>query len=322
MTEVTITGINSITYPHLDVWNWMVAAYLFLGGLTAGILIMSAIANLRKWPDSASGPHCEKGVMFAPFILAAGMVFIFLDLERKTNMFWFYLTLQPFSPMSWGAWGIMIIIPVSFLYALSTAPQESRHNLRFGVLIKLSEMLRPYMRRLAMISFGLGIFLGIYTGVLLSNMLARPLWNSPILPVLFLTSASSTGAAFLIIVARRAAVKLFYTKLDIWLIFAEIVIIVLFFYGQYNSSVSSKASIMPFFTLSHEFFFYFFAVFLMAVLLPLALVMKLIEMREEHADVLSEATIFKMNLSAAMVLAGGLIIRLALIYAGQLVKFM
>lgn len=322
MMETTITGINSITYPHLEVWNWMVAVYLFLGGLTAGILIMSAIANLRKWPDDGSEPHCEKGVMFAPFILAFGMLFIFLDLERKTNMFWFYLTLQPFSPMSWGAWGIMIIIPVSFLYALSTAPQESRHSLRFEVLIKLSDMLRPHMRRLAMINFGLGIFLGIYTGVLLSNMLARPLWNSAILPVLFLTSATSTGAAFLIIVARRSAVKLFYTKLDIWLIFAEILIIVLFFYGQYNSSASSKASIMPFFTLTHEYFFYFSAVFLIAVLLPLALVMKLIEMREDHAEVLSETTIFRMNLSAVMVLAGGLIIRLALIYAGQLVKFM
>jgi formate-dependent nitrite reductase membrane component NrfD len=321
MTEVTITGINSITYPTLHAWDWRVAVYLFLGGLAAGILVMSAVANLRKWPDSATGPQCERGAMFAPFILMVGMFFIFLDLERKTNMYWFYLTLQPTASMSWGAWGILMIVPLSFLYALSTAPPELRHGLKLGFLIKLSEKLRPYHRKLAMLNFGLGIFLGIYTGVLLSSMMARPLWNSSLLPVLFLTSALSTGAAFLIIIASRTTVKLFYTKVDIWLIVSEIMVILLFFYGQSHSTANRMASIMPFFTLNHEFFIYFIAILLVAILLPLALIIKLFEMREDHADELPEATVFRMNLSAIMVLVGGFIIRLALIYAGQLSKF-
>ena len=38
--ETAITGINAITYPNLHIWNWTIAAYLFLGGLTAGIMIM------------------------------------------------------------------------------------------------------------------------------------------------------------------------------------------------------------------------------------------------------------------------------------------
>jgi formate-dependent nitrite reductase membrane component NrfD len=321
MTEVTITGLNSITYPTLHAWDWRVAIYLFLGGLTAGILVMSAVANLRKWPDSATGPQCERGAMFAPFILAVGMFFIFLDLERKTNVYWFYLTLQPKASMSWGAWGIMMIIPLSFLYALSTAPPALRHSLKFSFLINLSEKLRPYHRKLAILNFGLGIFLGIYTGVLLSSMMARPLWNSSLLPVLFLTSALSTGAAFLIIIASRTTVKLFYTKLDIWLIVAEIMIILLFFYGQYHSTANRMASIMPFFTLNHEFFIYFVAIFLVSILLPLALVIKLFEMREDHAEEISDAAVTRMNISAIMVLLGGFIIRLSLIYAGQLSRF-
>ena len=321
MTEITITGLNSITYPTLHAWDWRVAVYLFLGGLTAGILVMSAVANLRKWPDSATGPQCEKGAMYAPFILAVGMFFIFLDLERKTNVYWFYLTLQPAASMSWGAWGIMMIVPLSFLYALSTAPPELRHGLRFGFLIKLSEKLRPFHRKFAMLNFGLGIFLGIYTGVLLGSMMARPLWNSSLLPVLFLTSALSTGAAFLIIIARRTTVKLFYTKFDIWLIVSEIMVIILFFYGHSHSTANRMASIMPFFTLNHDFFLYFVAIFLVSILLPLALVIKLFEMREDHADEIPDSAIFRMNLSAIMVLIGGFIIRLAFIYAGQLIKF-
>lgn len=320
--EQTITGINAITYPHLHVWNWMVAVYLFLGGLAAGLLVMSAIANLRKWPEEKDkGPYCIKGAMYAPFILALGMIFIFLDLERKTNVYWFFLTLQFFSPMSWGAWGITLTIPLSFMYGLSTVPENMRHKLRLGFLKRWSERLNRHMKTLAVINFALGIFVGIYTGILLSAMLARPLWNSSILPVLFLNSALSTGAAFLIIVARRSAVKLFYTKMDIWLIFSEIMIILLFFYGQYTSTAAKKASAMPFFTFTHEYSQYFIAIILIAILLPLALVLKLLEMKENHVEELTTAAVLRMNLSAIMVLAGGFIVRLAFIYAGQLSKF-
>lgn len=111
--EQTITGINEIIYPHLHVWNWLVAVYLFLGGLAAGLLVMSAVANLRTWPDEQGSPHCVKGALYAPWILMLGMVFIFLDLERKSHVYWFFLTLQIFSPMSWGAWGISLTIPLS-----------------------------------------------------------------------------------------------------------------------------------------------------------------------------------------------------------------
>lgn len=78
---------------------------------------------------------------------------------------------------------------------------------------------------------------------------------------------------------------------------------------------------MPFFTFSHEYFFYFLSIMLVAILLPLALVLKLIEMKEDHVEALTRTTIFRMNLSAVMVLIGGFIIRLAFIYAGQLSKF-
>jgi len=42
------------------------------------------------------------------------------------------------------------------------------------------------------------------------------------------------------------------------------------------------------------------------------------EITEEHGEELTSAALFKMNLSALMVLAGGLVIRLSFVYAGQL----
>ncbi|MFN3396240.1 MAG: NrfD/PsrC family molybdoenzyme membrane anchor subunit [Thermodesulfovibrionales bacterium] len=293
--------------------------YFFLRGLRRGYWVMSAIANLRKSKElSADKACCVKAPMYAPVILAIGMFFIWLDVERKFNSFWFYLSFQPLSPMSWGAWGVGLIIPVSFLYALSVVPPEERDWLRFDVLKRWSDRLYPYMRKLASVNFGLGIFLGIYTGVLLSAFVARPLWNSSILPVLFLNSALSTGAAFGIMMARRTSVKLFFTKIDIWLIVAELVIIALFFYGHYTSTGPHRDAIMPFFSFSSQYFLYAVAIIAIWILFPLALVLKLLEVREEQGEALSSSQIFRMKLSAVMVLIGAFIIRLALVYAGQI----
>lgn len=319
--EFTITGANAITWPHLHVWDWRIVVYLFLGGLTAGVLVMSAIANLRNiGADTKDSACCVKGPLLAPFILMVGMLFIWLDVDRKFNSFWFFLSFQPLSPMSWGAWGVGIIIPVSFLYGLSTVPQELNHWLRFDFLKQLAARLNPSMRKLAAINFGLGVFLGIYTGVLLSAFVARPLWNSSILPALFLNSALSTGAALIILMARKTSVKLFFTKLDIWLIVAEIIILLLFFYGHYTSTAPQRNAIMPFFSFTSEYFWYSAAIIVITILFPLALVLKLLEVKAEHGESLSRSAIMKMKLSAYMVLVGGFIIRFAFVYAGQLSK--
>ncbi len=317
--ETSITGVNAIAYPYLHIWDWRIATYLFLSGVTAGILVLSAVINFRRSGFTHSeAACCYMGPLMAPFILALGMLFILLDLGRPFNSFWFYLSFQPASPMSWGAWGVGIIIPVSFIYGLAAVPEDKRGILRLWRLIALSARLRPHLRKLAGTNFGLGIFLGIYTGVLLSSFIARPLWNSPVLPVLFMASALSTGAAVIIIVSRDRAIKLFFTKVDIWLIFAEILILALFFYGHYVSTEASRASIMPFFDYRSEFFPYWMAIFLLAILLPVALVLELVDIREDAHKDMSFLTVLRMDLSASMVLLGGFIVRLAVIYAGQL----
>ena len=48
---------------------------------------------------------------------------------------------------------------------------------------------------------------------------------------------------------------------------------------------------------------------------------KMLEIKEEHDGTLTPLALVKMNLSALMVLLGGLIIRLTFVYAGQLSKF-
>lgn len=317
--EITITGLNSVTFPHLHVWDWRVAIYLFLGGLAAGSMVMSAVANLRKDKSSPKEKACcVKLPLIAPLILALGMFFLFLDLENKLNTPWFYLTLQVLSPMSWGSWILMVIFPVMLSFALSTLPEELHHWLRLPVLKRWSTALAPHMRRLAAINFVMGIILGIYTGVLLSSYVARPLWNSALLPILFLVSSLSSGAALAIIIAKMDKAKLFFTKVDIWLLFAEMLVLLLLFFGHYSSTQAHRDAIMPFFTVSHEFFPYALSILMLSIVLPAAVVLKFIEVKAEHSGPIVGRAKLQMIASAVMVLTGSLIIRFAIVYAGQL----
>jgi len=322
--EFTITGANALTYPHLHIWDWRVAIYLFLGGLAGGCMSMAAVANLRSGKEAPRDkPCCWRVPVITPFILAIGMGFLFLDLEVKAHMYRFYMTLQPLSPMSWGSWILILVFPAMIAFALSAMPDQAVDNLNEGFIKTRIQAIRPHMRLWAKINFVLGIILSIYTGILLSSFMARPLWNSSILPMLFLNSGLSTGAAFMILIATKNSVKLFFTKVDIWLIFSEIAVLILLYYGQFNSAEASRESIMPFFTLTSQYFPYFISILILSVILPLAIVLKFLEVTGDH-DPNLELTFkqkFEMNASAVLVLLGGVIIRFALVYAGQLSKF-
>lgn len=320
--ELTITGVNAITYPHLHVWDWRVAIYLFLGGLTGGLMSMSAVTNLRMGKTiPRDQPCCWPVPMLAPIILAVGMFFLFLDLQYKLHMYWFYLTFNPTSPMSWGAWILVLIYPPMFLYALATIPPQIKAEMKPGLLKRWSDQLRPHLLGIARVNFVGGIMLAIYTGILLSTFVARPLWNSAILPVLFLVSGMSTGTALIIILARSNDVKLFFTKADIWLIFTEITVLLLLFYGQYTSDAAHRAAIIPFFDVSHSYFPYFLSILFLSIVLPLAVVLKFLEVGADHSKDITFTGKLMMNFSAVLVLLGGLVIRFALVYAGQLSNF-
>ncbi|VAW37139.1 hypothetical protein MNBD_DELTA03-880 [hydrothermal vent metagenome] len=322
--EFTITGANAITYPYLHIWDWRVAIYLFLGGLAGGCMSMAAVANLRPGKETPKSQACCWRVpMMTPVILAVGMGFLFLDLQLKQHMYRFYMTLQPLSPMSWGSWILVLVFPAMIAFALSTVPESAMDKLKDGMIRNLIIKAQNSMRPLAKLNFLLGILLAIYTGILLSSFMARPLWNSSILPVLFLNSGMSTGAATMILMARRSSVKLFFTKVDIWLIFSEITVLVLLYYGQFTSPEASRESILPFFTLTSQYFPYFISILTLSIVLPLAIILKFLEISSDHSENI-ELTFkqkFEMNASAVLVLLGGAIIRFALVYAGQLSKF-
>jgi len=174
---------------HEISWGLPVIAYLFLAGVGAGAVVVSASVLLRKGGFGASRFAVARlGALIGPAPVLLGTFLIIFELGqpfRAMNLF----KLINLSPMSIGSWLLSVFIVFSLLYALTFVPPWAGPG----------DRLAPLRRALAWICIPMGFGVAIYTGVMLGAMPARPLWNSPILAGLFVLSALSSGVASIIL---------------------------------------------------------------------------------------------------------------------------
>jgi len=198
--DIEVAGRNAETFPVLHVWGWEIALYLFLGGLAAGLLVLAGWAH-RRYEPARLGPALGwMGPLLAPVVLSIGMFALFLDLENKWNVWRFYTTFRVAAPMSWGAWILILVYPASLLFAWAAWSELGPAGARLVTGAPF-----PLRRTIAGLNVALGAALGVYTGILLGALGARPLWNSPLLGPLFLASGLSAGAALLVLLEKRTS---------------------------------------------------------------------------------------------------------------------
>lgn len=200
MLEITSTRHNLHIDPALSVWSWEIPVYLFVGGIVAGMMVLAGIAMLRVARGDDSRSFFSMQTPLLGFVLMnIGMLALLLDLTHWLYVWRIFLTFQPASPMSWGSWVLIIVYGVLLVSALIRLPDAWPWLARqLPVLHTLSDRILAHplwLRALAWANIVLGVALGIYTGILLNTMVARPLWNSAILGPLFLFSGLSAGAA-------------------------------------------------------------------------------------------------------------------------------
>ena len=200
--EFTTTRHNPFVDPDLHVWGWEIPIYLFLGGLVAGMMILGGLALRRvARGDDPKSFFSLQAPLLGFVLINLGMGALFLDLMHKLYVWRVYLTFQPTSPMSWGSWVLILVYAALLVSALVRLPEAWPWlGQRVPPLRRASDALlaRPaWLQAIAWANIVLGVGLGIYTGILLNTMVARPLWNSAILGPLFLVSGLSAGAAVL-----------------------------------------------------------------------------------------------------------------------------
>ncbi len=217
--------------PH---WGWYIVAYFFVGGIAGGCFFIASLLHLFGRPEDRPVVRVGYYVAFVGAVVSG--VLLTLDLTKPLR-FWHMLVasntgvplLKPWSPMSVGAWGLLLFGAHATLAAGGALAEEGRIRWR-----PLAGMVSgaPGMMVAALGSL-FGFFLAGYTGVLLS-VTNRPVWaDSNLLGALFLCSAASTGGATLLLLAdgRRdadPATTAWLTRFDRVALRAELVLLALF----------------------------------------------------------------------------------------------
>lgn len=291
--------------PHLNIWHWEIPLYLFLGGLAAGILFFAALYTIQKKENKFSA-SVQKTPLIVPFLLIIGLIALFMDLNHKPYFWRLYTTIRLESPMSWGAWVLMIVTPLSFIWAsIHLKKVFPGFKWPFQWIDNLEVFFLRHKISLAWIMIVSSLILGMYTGILFSAFNARPLWNTSILGPLFLTSGLSTGAAMNLIFAKTELEKKTFSKIDLMIIGIEIFLIIHIFMGFLASTQvqidAAKLFLGGPYTASFWILVVFFGMVFPAIL-------EFLELRKYKISVI---------IPAILVLFGGLLLRFILTYAGQ-----
>ncbi len=179
-------------------WKGIIAIYLYLAGMGAGSFIIGTLISWFNVKLNASilasadllGHTLNLSsvpILWGPVMVAIGAPFLILDLGIKWRFI--YACLNPRT--SWVARGFIIlsvfIVLGLILLAKSILPFEWLHP--GSVLWRIPEIIA------LIFAFGTAI----YTGILLKATKSIPLWNTGLLPLLFLVSGLSTGAMAMIL---------------------------------------------------------------------------------------------------------------------------
>lgn len=305
MNEITTTRHNPLIDPAMHVWGWEIPVYLFLGGMVAGMMIISGFF-LLKGRHKEFKCSCHSIPVISILFLTLGMFALFLDLEHKLFVWRLYTTFKISSPMSWGSWILILVYPALILNILIKPGAWITNKLPWTE--KLSAKINSnnkFILYIGSANLALGALLGIYTGVLLSTMGSRPLWNSASLWLLFLVSGLSTAAAFVHMIAKEKYERELLAKADNMFLTTELFVIVLLIIGLLSSS---KAHIEAANLLISGPFAPVFWVFvlLLGIIIPLIIQLNAVTHRVKHTPI-----------APLMVIIGGLILRFVFVYAGQ-----
>lgn len=157
-------------------WHASYAAYFFVIGILAGLSFLS----YGSWRTPALRPLREKAAYGSFVLLAIGGILLIADLSQPMR---FLNILNPAylnftSPLAWGALNIIAFGVCSILYIMALQKGDEAKGKMFALVTAL-----------------LALGLPVYTGFDLTVHQSRPVWNTPIMPVLFVALAIASGSA-------------------------------------------------------------------------------------------------------------------------------
>ncbi len=165
-----------------ETFGTLIAIYFYLTGLSAGSFIISTLSygfGLERFK-----PLGKIGVVIATLLLVAAPIFLLAHCGQRLRAWHLFVYLRFTSPITWGSF-LLTLYPINcIVYGYFMFRGDKRFTRIFGL-----------------IGIPLALMVHGYTGFILAFGKARPLWNSSIMPLLFLVSAMVSGIAMMILVS-------------------------------------------------------------------------------------------------------------------------
>jgi Ni/Fe-hydrogenase subunit HybB-like protein len=184
-------------------WEWWILGYFVFGGLSGGSY---AIGTLLRLFGTAADQRAARIAFIASFLaLLPCPILLILDLGQPLRFLNMLLDMsggglafKPESPMSIGAWALLVYGLFSFVSFLGAVAESGWH-----AADPIARLLRGAVGVVwSVIGTGLGFFIAGYTGVLLA-VSNQPVWSDgwPLGGV-FLASSLTGAVALLLLLAR------------------------------------------------------------------------------------------------------------------------
>lgn len=180
------------------VWDWIIAIYLFLAGMSAGAVMISIYLKRKVIEgDPAHNGIIKATAILAPFGIIAGLTILIFHLTKPLSFWKIMIFFNPTSVMSMGVILFQVYMVVLFAWIGVIFRKEIMAFLKgkFGFIDAILLKIEQFENALEVVLAVLAIMLAAYTGFLLSALQTYPMLNNPVLPILFLFSSLSSGAA-------------------------------------------------------------------------------------------------------------------------------
>ncbi|MFP9527944.1 cytochrome c nitrite reductase subunit NrfD [Pectobacterium brasiliense] len=237
---------NAFTFDTL-VWDWPIAVYLLLVGISAGMVSLSML--LRHYVPSeyrGSNRIIKATAIVAPLAVILGLVILIFHLTRPLTFWYLMVFYNPTSIMSLGVMLFQVYFVVMLLWIITlyhdgwlTQLETVLH--RPALAARARNLTAMIVKRAAVIEnllLVLAILLGCYTGFLLSALKSFPMLNNPVLPVLFLVSGTTSGIAVMLLASAwgrntsgHSRSLHFIHRVETPVVYAELFLLFAFFIG-------------------------------------------------------------------------------------------
>ncbi|MEQ9946254.1 cytochrome c nitrite reductase subunit NrfD [Pectobacterium aroidearum] len=198
---------NAFTFDTL-VWDWPIAVYLLLVGISAGMITLSML--LRRYVPSeyhGSNRFIKATAIVAPLAVILGLAILIFHLTQPLTFWYLMVFYNPTSIMSLGVMLFQVYFVVMLLWLITLYHDGWLMQLeavwhRPALAAQVRKLAAMIVNKAAIIEnllLVLAILLGCYTGFLLSALKSFPLLNNPVLPVLFLVSGTTSGIAVMLL---------------------------------------------------------------------------------------------------------------------------